>query len=319
MSVRAPVGPVNFATERICIGRGLAAIRPKKNIDRDFLFYFFLNHEPALVGNAGAVFNSINKTQIESLQLPIPPLQEQERIVSILDDAFEGIATASGNAEKNLSNAREVFQGYLKTVISDGSNNWNKHTLKEMALTFGRGKSKHRPRNEPKLYGGKYPFIQTGNIRNSDHFISGYTQTYSDAGLAQSKLWPKGTLCITIAANIAETGILTFDSCFPDSVIGFVADPNKSDVHFVEYLLGSFKARLQAKGKGSAQDNLNLASFENELFPFPSIKQQKILATKLDELAEEVTSLESVYKNKIDSLTELKKSILHQAFTGQLH
>jgi len=207
----------------------------------------------------------------------------------------------------------------LKEVFTDSSGTWGKHTLEQIALTFGRGKSKHRPRNDPKLYGGKYPFIQTGDIRNSDHFITEYTQTYNEAGLAQSKLWPKGTLCITIAANIAETGILGFDSCFPDSVIGFVADPAKSDAHFVEYLLSSFKARLQAKGKGSAQDNLNLASFENEQFPFPSVKEQKNIASAFDELSAEVTSLEAVYQQKLNALVELKKSILHQAFSGQLH
>jgi type I restriction enzyme S subunit len=190
--------------------------------------------------------------------------------------------------------------------------------LEEIATTFGRGKSKHRPRNEPKLYGGKYPFIQTGDIRNADHFITEYSQNYSEAGLAQSKLWPKGTICITIAANIAETGILGFDACFPDSVIGVVTNPKEAEVGFVEYLLQSFKARLQAMGKGSAQANINMGTFENERFPFPSVTEQKQIVAKLDSLREETERLAALCERKLAALEALKKSLLHQAFTGQL-
>ena len=95
--------------------------------------------------------------------------------------------------------------------------------------------TEHRPRNEPSLYGGPYPFIQTGEIKAADLYIREYSQTYNAKGLAQSKLWNPDTLCITIAANIAETAILKIQACFPDSVVGFIADPNKSDVRFVKY------------------------------------------------------------------------------------
>ena len=245
-------------------------------------------------------------------------LPEQQRIVGILDEAFAGIATAKANAEKNLKNARALFESHLQSVFNQRGEGWVEKTLEQIATTFGRGKSKHRPRNEKKLYGGKYPFIQTGDIRNAGHFITEYSQTYSEAGLAQSKLWPKGTICITIAANIAETGILAFDACFPDSVIGVVANPREADVGFVEYLLQSFKVRLQAKGKGSAQANINMGTFENERFPFPSVTEQNRIVAKFDSLREETRRLESLYQHKLAALAELKKSLLHQAFTGQL-
>jgi type I restriction enzyme S subunit len=190
--------------------------------------------------------------------------------------------------------------------------------LSDVSRDFGRGKSKHRPRNDPKLYGGEYPFIQTGDIRNSVHVITSYTQTYNKAGLAQSKLWPTGTVCITIAANIAETGILTFDACFPDSVIGVVTDESIAINKFLEYQLQSFKAHLQAQGKGSAQDNINMGTFENQLFSFPSLKVQGKIASTLDALREETQRLESIYQQKLAALEALKKSLLHQAFSGQL-
>lgn len=318
MSVRAPVGPINFATEKICIGRGLAAIRASKEIEKNFLFNFLQKFESEIVGNAGAVFNSINKTQIENINIPLPPLHEQQRIVAILDEAFAAIATAKENAEKNLQNARELFESYLQNVFANPGDGWEEKTLDQVSITFGRGKSKHRPRNEKTLYGGKYPFIQTGDIRNSNHYITEYSQTYSEIGLAQRKLWPKGTICITIAANIAETGILGFDACFPDSVIGLVVNPKIAEMNFVEYLLQSFKARLQEKGKGSAQDNLNMGTFENELFPIPPLPEQRSIVAKLDALSAETQKLAAIYQQKLADLDELKKSILEKAFSGDL-
>ena len=300
----------------------IAWLRCREEIDNKFLYYTLNSvdiQKHFQTSKSGTALQQFTIKQLKELSLSLPHKCEQQRIVTILDEAFEGIATATANAKKNLANARELFDSEMQAVFTECSATWSMHTLKEMSLVFGRGKSKHRPRNDPKLYGGSYPFIQTGNIRNAGHIVMDYTQTYNELGLAQSKLWSKGTLCITIAANIAETAILGFDSCFPDSVIGFVADPTKSDVHFVEYLLTSFKARLQAKGKGSAQDNLNLATFEGERFPFPSVIEQKIITAQLDELSTETKKLEAIYQQKLTALEELKKSILNQAFSGQLN
>lgn len=161
---------------------------------------------------------------------------------------------------------------------------WSEKTLSELG-EFSRGKSKHRPRDAAHLYGGPYPFIQTGDVKAANHKITEHSQTYSEAGLAQSKLWPAGTLCITIAANIAETGILTFPACFPDSVIGFSADPKKSNVDFVEYLLQFFRQRVQKQAIGSVQDNINLGTFQDFKFLVPDLSEQ-------DKIAEVLTSLD---------------------------
>jgi type I restriction enzyme S subunit len=277
--------------------------------------------QKSVKGKASKSINqaNINATILSNELISFPgSLSEQKRIVDILDEAFENITTARSNAEKNLRNARALFEGHLQSVFSERGNGWKQKTLEEIAATFGRGKSKHRPRNDPKLYGGKYPFIQTGDIRTADHFITEYSQTYNEAGLAQSKLWPKGTICITIAANIAETAILGFDACFPESVIGVITNPKEADVGFAEYLLQSFKGRLQAAGKGSAQDNINMATFENRRFPFPSVADQKKIVLKLDSICEKTECLASLYGRKVAALEALKKSLLHQAFTGQL-
>ena len=154
-------------------------------------------------------------------------------------------------------------------------------TLPELG-EFGRGVSKHRPRNDKCLFGGNYPFIQTGDIRNTEKYITEYVDTYNETGLAQSKLWPEGTLCITIAANIAETSILGFDACFPDSIIGFIADPQITSSNYIEYILSSFKTKLESMSQGSAQRNINLGTFRNLKIPIPPLAEQERIVSILD-------------------------------------
>lgn len=288
-------------------------------LDARFLYHYLhysADYFPKVA--VGATVKSLRRRHFEELPVRLTKRSEQQRIVAILDEGFDGITTAKANAEKNLQNSRELFESHLQSVFTQRGKGWKGKTLEEISTAFGRGKSKHRPRNDPALYGGKYPFIQTGDVRNAGHFITEFSQTYSEAGLAQSKLWPKGTICITIAANIAETGILAFDACFPDSVIGVVPNPAEAEIGFVEYLLQSFKVRIQAMGQGSAQANINMGTFENERFPFPDIAEQRQIVARLDALSEETQHLESIYQQKLAALAELKKSLLHQAFTGQL-
>ena len=286
--------------------------------DHSFLTYL-LNFKNLRSYARQAAQPVISNSSLKDVLLYFPEsIEEQQRIVAKLDEAFEAIEKAKANAEHNLKNAKELFESYLQAIFENKGKAWEEKTLGEISKDFGRGKSKHRPRNWDKLYGGDYPFIQTGDIRNCNHVITEYTQTYSDIGLAQSKLWPAGTICITIAANIAETGVLTFNACFPDSVIGLVVNDKFADRDYVEYLLQSFKSRLQALGKGSAQDNINLKTFENRLFPFPKVSEQQTIVQKLDAISAETKKLEAIYHKKLEDLEELKKSILQKAFSGQL-
>ncbi len=298
-------------------------VRPKAGLFyEDFFGYMMVVIEDAIKEageGCGGQTELARSTLAEKFRVRFPEDQtEQRRIVALLDDAFDGISTATANAEKNLQNARAVFESQLAAVFASPGTDWKEMRLDEVSLDFGRGKSKHRPRNDPKLYGGKYPFIQTGDVRGADHLITEYSQTYSEVGLAQSKLWPAGTLCITIAANIAETGILGFDACFPDSVIGVVVDPRITSNKFLEYLLQSLKAELKAQGKGAAQDNINMGTFESQTFRFPDPATQERVVATFDGLREEVARLEGIYEQKLHALDELKKSLLHHAFSGAL-
>lgn len=157
---------------------------------------------------------------------------------------------------------------------------WELKSFDEIGF-IGRGKSRHRPRNAEHLYGGIYPFVQTGDIKAAGFRIYDYTQTYNEAGLAQSKLWKEGTLCITIAANIADTAILGIDACFPDSVIGFVPYEDKSDVRFVKYFFDIFQARMKSISTGAAQDNLSLEKLLTFKIPTPPLPTQRRIASIL--------------------------------------
>lgn len=284
-----------------------------------YLLYFLVTHRDNFTkSRTGAAIPHLNKEEFENLEIPLPPLPKQNRIVKLLDETFEKITQAKKIAEKNLENSKKLFESYLQDIFTNPKNDWKEKTLKEISLEFGRGKSKHRPRNDKQLFNGKYPFIQTGDVRNTKHYINNYSQTYNEVGLSQSKLWPKGTVCITIAANIAETAILNFDACFPDSIIGIIPDPKITTSDFVEYLLTFYSRKLKAKGKGSAQDNINMGTFENEYFTFPLLPQQKSIVKKLDYISAQTKKLESIYQQKLTNLEEFKKSILQKAFNGEL-
>ncbi len=158
---------------------------------------------------------------------------------------------------------------------------WPLRTLDELGYV-SRGRSRHRPRDAAHLYGGPYPFIQTADVKHANLYIKEYTQTYSEAGLAQSKLWNAGTLCITIAANIADTAILDIDACFPDSVIGFIPDKSKADARFIKYLFDALlQKRYQRFTQGAAQDNLSQAKLLSLKFPVPDLTTQQMIADRL--------------------------------------
>ncbi|EGQ7851179.1 restriction endonuclease subunit S [Vibrio vulnificus] len=153
---------------------------------------------------------------------------------------------------------------------------WSDKSLDELG-TVSRGRSRHRPRDAAHLYGGPYPFVQTGDVKRAGLYLSDYSQTYSDEGLAQSKLWPTGTLCITIAANIADTSILAIDACFPDSVIGFIPDPKKSDARFIKYLFDAvLKLQYRQVSQGAAQDNLSQGKLLALKFSVPDDVNEQI-------------------------------------------
>ncbi len=194
---------------------------------------------------------------------------------------------------------------------------WVWATLPQLG-ELNRGKSKHRPRNAPHLYGGSYPFVQTGDIRAANRILKSYSQTYSEAGLEQSRLWPTGTLCITIAANIADTAILGIDACFPDSVVGFLVEQNHCETGFVEYFIRTAKENIERYAPATAQKNINLEILAEIAVALPPLKEQRTILEEIDRRLSVTEELEATIETNLKRAERLRQTILQQAFSGGL-
>jgi type I restriction enzyme S subunit len=179
---------------------------------------------------------------------------------------------------------------------------------------FGRGKSKHRPRNDPVLYaGGLHPFIQTGDVARSGGLIRTFGTLYNDTGLAQSQMWPAGTLCITIAANIADSGVLTFDACFPDSVVGLIVSSEFTDCRYFEYFLRTAKADLHSFAPSTAQKNINLSILRDVMIPLPPLKELNRIVARVDELMAVCDQLEAALESAQWERGKLLEALLYDS------
>ncbi|HQQ87691.1 MAG TPA: restriction endonuclease subunit S [Smithellaceae bacterium] len=291
-------------------------VRPDKNIvSSEWLKLLINSHGFRKAINkyiTGTTRQRISRGNLEKIKFDIPPLEDQERIVKIFDQA-EAL-------RKNRKQAIGFLDDYLTSVFlemfGDPVNNpkrWTKQKFKKLG-TLDRGKSKHRPRNAPELLGGNHPLIQTGDIANADVYIEKYNSTYSDIGLKQSKKWPKGTLCITIAANIAKTGILKIDACFPDSVVGFTADTNKTNSIFIHFWMSFFQKILESNAPESAQKNINLRILRELEVVNPPLELQN----KFSEIVEKTESLKQKMLVQYEELEKQFQALMQKAFNGTL-
>ncbi|RNC67510.1 MAG: type I site-specific deoxyribonuclease [Desulfuromonadales bacterium] len=208
---------------------------------------------------------------------------------------------------------------YKEPVGPDAANlpelpeGWVWATLPQLG-ELNRGKSKHRPRNAPHLYGGPYPFIQTGDIRAANRILKSFSQTYSKAGLEQSRLWPAGTLCITIAANIADTAILGIEACFPDSVVGFLVEENHCETGFVEYFIRTAKENIERYAPATAQKNINLEILTEIAVALPPLTEQRTILKEIDRRLSVTEELEATIETNLKRAERLRQTILQRAF-----
>jgi type I restriction enzyme S subunit len=323
LSVRAPVGDVNIAQEKCCIGRGLAAIRPGPGVVGGFLFYLLLYRKPELDAlGSGAIFRAVNRDTLHDFQFELPPLEEQRRIAVVLakiQDAIEVqerfVATLK---ELKAATMAKIFREGLRgeplkqTEIGEIPESWEVVPLGDVCQ-IERGKFTHRPRNEPRFYGGEIPFIQTGDVAKSNGRIRTYSQTLNEAGLAISRLFPRGTIVLTIAANIADTGILEFDSAFPDSLVGITPDHSIHSV-FLEYHLRTQKREMNRLAPKGTQMNINIQFLRPWLVPRPSMQEQREIAGNLRCLDQVLDSALA----KLEALRRVFFTVLHDLMTGRL-
>lgn len=194
---------------------------------------------------------------------------------------------------------------------------WRWSSLDQLGK-LDRGRSKHRPRDAPHLYDGPYPFIQTGDVRRASQYVRSHSQTYSEAGLLQSKLWPEGTLCITIAANIAEAAILAYPACFPDSIVGALLPEQLVSARFVLSFINHARSRISAYASATAQKNINNEILRAIAIPLPPIFEQAAIVEAVEDQLSVIDHLERDLDARLASAQSLRQSILRHAFSGQL-
>ncbi len=287
----------------------------------------------------------VNQEVLKNFELVVPSLPEQNRIVEKLDELFSELDNGIETLQKTKAQLKvyrqavlkDAFEGkwhyknrkhvYIENCVSDENtisklplipSEWKYMHLSQLG-DLGRGKSKHRPRNDEVLFeDGKYPFIQTGDVKKAQNHITEWETMYGEFGLKQSKLWPKGTLCITIAANIAETCFLGVDACFPDSVVGFTPYDEKVTKEYVRYFIETSKIRLSAFAPATAQKNINLTTLENLIIPYCELDEQKYIVQEIESRLSICDQIEKTVDDSLRQAENLRQSILKQAFEGRL-
>lgn len=301
-----------FPFVRSAVNEHVFIVRADKDkADPRYLYYFLRSN----IGNAqvmsdfrGAAQGGISRGFASKVHIPVRSLTEQRSIVDILSRA-DGIVQLRREAKKKVA---ELIPALFLDMFGDPATNpkgWPTAPFGEIG-TLDRGKSRHRPRDAAKLYGGAYPFIQTGDVANSGGCITRHTTTYSELGLAQSRLWPRGTLCITIAANIAKTGVLDFDSCFPDSVVGFLPG-ERVRTEYVQSWLGFLQPTLEANAPQAAQKNINLEILRNLPVPMPPMSMQDVF----DQRCSAVFSIQSQQSTATTTAQNTFDALLAQVFS----
>ena len=299
--------PIAYRVSGKCwVNNHAHVLKPKEGLDVDYLCYSLMFYDVTGLVN-GATRQKLTQADMRKMEIPFLPLDEQRKIATVLDKVSDLIA----KRRQQLDKLDEMVKARFVEMFGDPvSNSLNLPLLSLPQLgEFGRGVSKHRPRNAPELLGGQYPLIQTGEVANSELYISSFENTYSELGFKQSKMWKAGTLCITIAANIAKTAILAFDACFPDSVVGFVANEKTNNI-FIHYWFGFFQQILEAQAPESAQKNINLKILSELKVIVPSMELQDQFAA----FVEQTENTKTTISRSLEKLETLKKALMQEYF-----
>ncbi|MDO9102565.1 MAG: restriction endonuclease subunit S [Candidatus Nitrotoga sp.] len=316
LSSRAPIGHLVINTEPMATNQGCKGLIPVNQLQHKFLYYYLSSIVDLLNSlGTGATFKELSGGKLKEVTIPVPPISEQQRIVGILDEAFDGIAAAKANAEKNLQNARALFESYLQSVFSQRGEGWVEKKLSEVCAITS---TLVDPRKDEFL---DLIHVGAGNIESQKGaFVE--LKTAREEGLISGKfLFDKSmTLYSKIRPYLMKVARPDFSGLCSADMYPLTPLPNQITRDYLFHLLLS-KPFTDYAIQGSARAGMPKVNREH-LFEFrvwlPAIKKQKELAEKLDNLHKETQRLESIYQRKLAALEALRKSLLHQAFSGEL-
>lgn len=308
------VGILNFESST---NQAVCGILPNEKFIPEFLYYFFVGYKNELISQAvGNAQPNISQEKIKATLIPVIPLQEQQQIVAILDKAFKAIDQAKANIEKNIENAKELFQSKLNAIFSQKGAGWEEKTLGEVCMTGAGG----TPLKSKKEYyeGGDIPWIRSGEVNNRNIIDSEIKITLKGLNNSSAKLFPPRTVVVAMyGATAGQVGILNFECSTNQAVCGIL--PNDKFIpEFLYYKFLDFKEALISQAVGGAQPNVSQAKIKETLIPILSIDKQKSIVETLDNFSFKKEKILSLYKYQIDNLEELKKSLLQKAFAGEL-
>jgi type I restriction enzyme S subunit len=275
----------------------------------------------------------LNARELGEIRVPLPPLCEQNRIAAYLEKscaAIDAAVTAKRRQLQTLSVLadsiihRAVTKGLDKDVAVVGPTidwlasvprHWKICQIKRRCRLL-RGKFTHRPRNDPAYYDGDYPFVQTADITSARKYIRTYSQTLNELGFSVSKMFPRGTLVMSIAANVGDVAILDFEACFPDSMVGLIPD-HRASLDFLYYLMRAMKGVLVRSAVQTTQLNLNYVRIGTNFAPFPPKREQEQIVEYIESKLDGVTRISNCIQSQIAALIAYRKSLIHECVTGQ--
>ncbi len=327
IATRVGLGKVCLIEHDTAINQDLRGIVPKdtESLAVPYLFWWLKSVAHLIVKEGtGATVQGVKLPFIKSLEIPIPSLSEQQRIVAILDEAFAGIATATANAELNLANARELFESELQAVFTNKQEDWLEKTLGDLCCLITKGSS-------PKWQGISYVdkpgilFVTSENV-GEHHLIMMNKPKYVEEKFnikdKKSILRKGDVLTNIVGASIGRTAIYDLDDVanINQAVCLLRCNPKLLDNRYLTYLLNSpiLINILHDNEVNNARANLSLGFFSQLPVPLPSVEEQSKIVGRFDEVRAETKKLEAIYQQKLKALAELKKSILNQAFAGDL-
>jgi type I restriction enzyme S subunit len=318
----ATAGVVGCLQIDAAINQAIAALIPGEDLDPEFLFHSSTLAALRLLRETqGSGQPNLNAGMIKRISQAIPPLSEQRKIAEILSSVDEAIQATQAVIEQTRRVKEGLLQELLtkgightrfkKTAIGEIPESWEVCRLDSIA-SIKRGRFSHRPRNAPHLYGGAHPFVQTGDVAGTDDMLLAHTQTLSDEGAAQSRTFPKGTILITIAANIGDVVLTTYDVACPDSLVGII--PHEADPLWLLYALAARKDELEQQAPESAQKNINLQVLNPLLIALPSKNEQIAIRKAIQATADAIHENEA----SLASRREVKKGLLQDLLTGKV-
>ena len=285
----------------------------EKRHDLRFLYYLLATLDlPKL---AKGVKPGINRNEVYSQVAKVPSLPEQLRIVGIVDEVFEGIATAKANAKENFKNSRALFESHLQSVFSRRGKIWKNRRLGEIAEVQSGGTPSVSQKN---YWGGNIPWYSSGELNETHTTDPERKITEEGLNASNAKMFPKGSLLVGMYDTAAlKMSILDRDGTFNQAIAG-VKPNDKIVTEFILHAINANKPRLLLERRGVRQKNLSLGKIKEIEIPLPDVAEQRSVVSRLNSVIAETRHLESVYQRKLSALDALKKSLLHQAFSGKL-